>query len=81
MIRVRLFAAAADAAGVESLALDAAAHASVGGVRASIGDRFGGEMRRVLERCSVLVDGVRVDDDEPVAAGATVDVLPPFAGG
>lgn len=81
MITVRLFAAAAEAAGVESLDLDAAPDASVSAVRESLAARFGGELRRVLERSSVLVDGVRADDHDPVAAGSTVDVLPPFAGG
>lgn len=36
----------------------------------------------VLPRCSVLVDGVAGHDETvTVAAGARVDVLPPFAGG
>lgn len=89
MIEVRLFAAAADAAGTEALTLSAAdgsdapstAVRTVGDVRATLGERFGGELRRVLARCSMLVDGRRADDDEAVGAGSTVDVLPPFAGG
>lgn len=36
----------------------------------------------VLARCSYLVDGVSTTDRAtPLPTGATVDVLPPFAGG
>ena len=40
-------------------------------------------LQQVLDRSSVLVDGVVLqDDDAPaVRAGMRVDVLPPFAGG
>lgn len=39
-------------------------------------------MARVLPRCSFLVEGVAVRDRAVgLTAGATVDVLPPFAGG
>lgn len=88
MITVRLFAAAADAAGVEASELDVtdaagpgAAAATVTEVRAALAQRYGGELARVLERCSILVDGVRAESEAPVPDGATFDVLPPFAGG
>jgi molybdopterin synthase sulfur carrier subunit len=35
----------------------------------------------VLDRCSILVDGVRSDDGAAIAPSDVVDVLPPFAGG
>ncbi|WP_418276312.1 MoaD/ThiS family protein [Isoptericola jiangsuensis] len=35
----------------------------------------------VLARCSVLLDGRRVEASEVVPDGATLDLLPPFAGG
>ncbi|WP_407657245.1 MoaD/ThiS family protein [Kocuria tytonis] len=39
-------------------------------------------LAQVLPRCSWLVDGIAARDPHcPVAPGATVDVLPPFAGG
>ena len=44
--------------------------------------RHGAELARVLERCSFLLDEVAVRD--PATAlpeTATLDVLPPFAGG
>ncbi len=40
------------------------------------------ELARVLQRCSFLVDEVAVRDHAKLLPdGATVDVLPPFAGG
>ncbi|RLY94387.1 molybdopterin synthase sulfur carrier subunit [Kocuria tytonicola] len=39
-------------------------------------------LAQVLPRCSLLVDGITARDPAtPLAPGATVDVLPPFAGG
>lgn len=79
MVTVRYFAAAAEAAGTSSETVDAATLGDlVGAVRAGRDERFAA----VLERCARLVDGRRTDD--PATAlpdGATVDVLPPFAGG
>ena len=58
------------AAGTVGAALDAA--------RALHDDRF----RVGLERCSLLVDGVRISDATTrLDPGAEVDCLPPFAGG
>ncbi|MFP7832603.1 MoaD/ThiS family protein [Marisediminicola sp. LYQ134] len=42
----------------------------------------GSDLERVLSRCSFLVDGLATTDRTvELASGATVDVLPPFAGG
>lgn len=74
---VRYFAAAAEAAGVESEQLAAD---TVGELKAQLIERYGESMRRVLRAGSFLVDGiVSRDDARPI--GARVDVLPPFAGG
>jgi len=99
MTLVRLFAAAAEAAGTDEVTLgaspvaaqpsddetgpsDAAGHDfTLGALRSALADSYGAEFARVLRRCAVLVDGERLDDDDPVPAGATVDILPPFAGG
>ncbi|MER5933764.1 MoaD/ThiS family protein [Streptomyces sp. NPDC002054] len=44
-----------------------------------------GELTRVLQRCSFLVDeqpvGTRSHDGVRLTEGGTVEVLPPFAGG
>lgn len=78
MITVRYFAGAAEAAGVESEQVAVATRAELRAALLARHDRLAG----VLERCALLADGVRLDDDAaPVPAGATVDVLPPFAGG
>jgi sulfur-carrier protein len=78
LITVRYFAGAAEAAGVDQEALAAE---DVGGLRAAMVAAHGPDLARVLERCSLLADGVRVDGEAPLSDGATVDVLPPFAGG
>jgi molybdopterin converting factor small subunit len=80
-VAVRYFAAAAEAAGVpgETLEVDVR---TAGELRAVLVERHGPALERVLTRCSLLAAGSRLpDDDAVVPAGATVDVLPPFAGG
>ena len=79
-VRVRYFAAAAEAAGRDQEVLDGVATA--GALRSAVVAAHGAELERVLRRCSLLAAGVRLaDDDAPVPDGVTVDVLPPFAGG
>ena len=42
----------------------------------------GDRLAEVLDRCSVLHSGRYVNEEStPIAAGDTIDVLPPFAGG
>lgn len=77
-VTVRYFAAAAEAAGLDSEQVDAG---TAGSVRALLVARHGIALDRVLDRCALLADGVRVEAGDPVPAGATLDVLPPFAGG
>ncbi|NQX14483.1 MoaD/ThiS family protein [Rathayibacter sp. VKM Ac-2857] len=78
-VRVRYFAAAKAALGRASDELDgvadlAALEAALVASEPSAAD--------VLARCSYLVDGVSTTDRAtPLPAGASVDVLPPFAGG
>lgn len=79
-VRVRLFAGAADAVGRREVELEGVT--TVG----SILDRLGADreprIREVLDQCSILIDGERArSPGTPVAAGTTVDILPPFAGG
>ncbi|NMR19113.1 MoaD/ThiS family protein [Cellulomonas fimi] len=79
MATVRYFAAAAEAAGRASEPLDAP---TVGALRAAMVGAHGPDLERVLTRCSLLVDGRRVDDEtHRLADHDVVDVLPPFAGG
>lgn len=79
MVHVRYFAAAAEAAGTASEALDAA---TLGALCTALVDAHGSGLGQVLERCSLLVDGVNTADADTVLDETTVvDVLPPFAGG
>ena len=74
---VRYFAAAAEAAGVDTEPLTSG---SADAVRAAM---IGAHpaLEAVLGRCALLADGVRVEGSDDVPPGATLDVLPPFAGG
>lgn len=78
---MRYFAAARAAAGSESEQLAVRAGATVGELVDTLGGRSP-ELARVLSRCSYLCDGIAVRDQaQPLQAGNTIDVLPPFAGG
>ncbi len=58
------------------------AGATVDDLLSAVRERHGGEFGRVLERCSFLLDEVAVRDrNARLGDGATIDVLPPFAGG
>jgi molybdopterin synthase sulfur carrier subunit len=79
MVTVRYWAGARAAAGRAEEAVDAG---TVGELLGAIGSRP--PLARVLGASSLLVDGTAVrrdDEGYPLAAGAVVDVLPPFAGG
>jgi molybdopterin synthase sulfur carrier subunit len=81
-VTVRYFAAARAAAGVESEQLHVPTGGTVEDLLAAVRDRHDAELDRVLQRCSYLLDEVAVRDrSAPLPAIATVDVLPPFAGG
>lgn len=78
-VRVRLFAVAAETVGQTEVHSSAA---TVGDLLAELSARSGPDTTAVLQRCSILVDGRRSSSaQDPVPSGATVDVLPPFAGG
>ena len=77
-VHVRYFAAAAEAAGREHE--DLPALETVGDLKTALIERYGSDMKRVVDSGSFLVDGV-VSRDDSRKLGARVDVLPPFAGG
>jgi molybdopterin synthase sulfur carrier subunit len=80
LVTVRYWAAAKAAAG---RAEDSVEARSVAEALEAAQRTHGAAMARVLSAASVLVDGVRVDKDDPrpLEEGAVVEVLPPFAGG
>jgi molybdopterin converting factor small subunit len=81
-VTVRYFAAARAATGVESEDAEIPDDASIEDVLASLTARHGEQLARVLPACSLLLDEVAVHSRSArPAEGATIDVLPPFAGG
>ncbi|MDR0849018.1 MAG: MoaD/ThiS family protein [Propionibacteriaceae bacterium] len=76
---VRYFAAARATAGTNEEHVKA--NRQLGDILAELGHRHGPDFQQVAARCSYLVDSHRFDAQDLVPAGATVDVLPPFAGG
>ena len=80
-VTVRYFAAARVAAGTECENVDVSPGTTVAELIAALGARDA-ELARVLGRCSFLCDGVAVRNlTMGIAAGRSIDVLPPFAGG
>lgn len=81
-LRVRYFAAAAEAAGTTTEQVTLPAGATAADLVATLAGARGGDLERVLGISSLLVDGVvREDLTLPLDGAAEVDVLPPFAGG
>jgi molybdopterin synthase sulfur carrier subunit len=79
MVRIRLFAALREAAGVAEVE---APPGPLQGILDELGHRFGDRFVAVLGYSSVLVDGERWPDRAaPVPDGAEVALLPPFSGG
>ena len=78
-VTVRYFAGARAAAGV---AEEPASASTVAELVARLGAARGERFARTLSACSFLVDGLAARDHAaPLPDQATVDVLPPFAGG
>lgn len=78
-VQVRYFAAAAAAAGVTEESVEPGTLAQI---TQRIGDKHGALMGKVLPACSFLVNGTSTTDHgTEVAAGSSIDILPPFAGG
>lgn len=76
---VRYYAGARAAAGVAEETVNAT---TLGDLRADLAARHDARFATVLAACSFLVDGrAVVDAATELAGGATVEVLPPFAGG
>ncbi|KAA1427500.1 MoaD/ThiS family protein [Nocardioides antri] len=86
VIRVRYWAAARSAAGVAEDTVDVAGPITLAELRAEVVRRHAGSrLEDVLGVCSVLVGDQPVATQDPgsvdVPPGATVEFLPPFAGG
>jgi molybdopterin synthase sulfur carrier subunit len=79
-VSLRLFAAAREAAGLSSVAIDAA---TVGDALDIARVRFGPEFSAVLAGSRVWIDGDEPTDGDatPLTDGCEVAVLPPVSGG
>lgn len=81
-ITVRYFAAArAAAGGTRTEVIEAATPASAFELAAQ---RHGPELARIISISSYLLNGVSLDKEastQPLSAPATLDIMPPFAGG
>ncbi len=79
---LRYWAAAREAAGTRE---ERYAEPTLAAALAAAVERHGAALRRVLDRCSFVVDGAPAGRRDPAEValtdGGTVDVLPPFAGG
>jgi sulfur-carrier protein len=81
-VLVRYFASARAASGVEQEVLRLPVGASVHEALGALRERHPDTLPRILEAASFLVDGIAVRDrSRPLADGAELDILPPFAGG
>ncbi len=79
MVLVRYFAGARAAAGVRE---ESVAATTVDELVTALTERHGERLAVVLKAASFLADGLTCHDRQAaLPAGATVDVLPPFAGG
>lgn len=86
VIRVRYWAAARSAAGIAEDMVDAAGPLTLADLTAEVVRRHAGSrLEDVIAVCSVLVGDQPVGTRDPgsvvVPPGATVEFLPPFAGG
>jgi sulfur-carrier protein len=80
MVTVRYFAGARAAAG--GVPAESADADTLNDLVQLLTDRHGERLAPVLKVASFLVDGLSCHDRQaPLPAAATVDVLPPFAGG
>ena len=80
-LTVRFFAAAAVAAGRDSVTMTLPAGSSIDDALGELSAQSD-EIALVIRKCSYLCDGVAVRDRAIVLrAHQTLDVLPPFAGG
>jgi molybdopterin converting factor small subunit len=80
VLTVRYFAGARAAAG--GLSTEAIAAPTLDELTELLTDRHGERLAVVLKAASFLVDGLTCHDRQaPLPAAATVDILPPFAGG
>jgi molybdopterin converting factor subunit 1 len=80
IVRVRLFARAKDLAGTDVLSLELAPHAAVADLRRRLAAQVPA-LASLLERSALAVNEEFAHDDQLLAPGAEVALLPPVSGG
>lgn len=81
-VHVRYYASARAAAGTDAERLELPENATVADAIDAARNSHGEALGRVLDAAGFLVDSVAVRDrGARLTEGATLDVLPPFAGG
>ncbi len=80
-IRVRFFAAAAEAAGTHEGTYELPGSPTAAQLVTALTQQHGAELGRILGISSLLVGGTPVADPTVPLTDHNVDVLPPFAGG
>ncbi|MDQ1294171.1 MAG: sulfur-carrier protein [Actinomycetota bacterium] len=81
MVTVRYYAGARAAAGTDSEPVLVDSAATVEQLSSELSRLHGAALSRVLPVCTFLIDETASDQRAPLPSCATVDVLPPFAGG
>ncbi|MFL5342149.1 MAG: molybdopterin converting factor subunit 1 [Gemmataceae bacterium] len=79
-VRVRLFARARDLAGVDALAIELPAAATVAELRAALAET-NPALCQLLPRCAVAVNEDFADDAMNIPRNADVALIPPVSGG
>ncbi len=79
-VEVKLFAAAKEFAGADSVEVELPATATVGDLRSALRERFP-DARAVLGHAMFALDMEYVSDSAPLASNAEVACIPPVSGG
>ncbi len=80
VVEVRYFAAVADATGCAKETLDLPAAATISDLKVALIAKYGPSMERIVAVSAYLI-AEELTRVESHPLGASVDVLPPFAGG
>ena len=79
-VEVRLFARAKDLAGAERISLEIPASATVGDLRAALGERVPA-LRPLLPTLLVAINNDFADDRQQIPSNAEIACFPPVSGG
>ncbi len=79
-IKVKLFAAARQAANQETLSIEIAEGATVQQLKAELGQQFPG-LKTMLDHLLVAIDTEYAGEDQVLQAGQDIALIPPVSGG